>query len=357
MTGTSGGLRAHIGLRLGTLDLDVSLEVGDGEVVALLGPNGAGKSTALRAIAGLQPLEHGRIEIDGRILDDPEAGVLVPPHQRQIGVVFQDYLLFPHLSALDNVAFGLRARGVPKAEARAAAAGWLQRVGLGDQSGDRPRELSGGQGQRVALARALAIEPRLLLLDEPLAALDGPTRTEVRRELHGHLSTFGGARLLVTHDPVDAVVLASRLVIIEGGAVTQSGTTAEVTARPRSRYVADLVGINLLDGRVTAPGTVRLASGHDLSVAGPLPDGEVAIAVRPRSVALSHQEATGSPRNRWRAVVADVHPEGDRVRVRLDGAVPLTAEITPAALAELDLRPGADVWATVKAVDLDVYPH
>ena len=350
-------LHAAIGLELGTLDLDLTLDVADGEVVALLGPNGAGKTTALRAIAGLQPVERGHIELDGITLDDPAEGVLVPPHRRQIGVVFQDYLLFAHLTAVDNVAFGLRAGGMARGEARERAVDWLARVGLADHAESRPASLSGGQAQRVALARALAIEPRLLLLDEPLAALDARTRAEVRSELHRQLESFGGARLLVTHDPVDAVVLASRLVILEAGRVTQAGTTAEVTARPRSSYVADLVGINLLEGRVTGEGTVRLATGHVLAVAGPLPRGDVAIAVRPQSVALSREEGRGSPRNRWAATVAEVHPDRDRVRVRLDGPVPVTAEITPAALDELGILPGDETWASVKAVDLDVYPR
>ena len=350
-------LRADIGLRLGALDLDVSLEVADGEVVALLGPNGAGKTTALRAIAGLEPLERGRISLDGNTLDDPAAGVLLPPHERQIGVVFQDQLLFGHLSVLENVAFGLRARGVAKADARARATDWLDRVGMAGHRDDRPRTLSGGQAQRVALARALAFAPRLLLLDEPLAALDARTRGTVRSELNDHLDRFGGVRLIVTHDPVDAVVLASRLVIVEDGRVIQEGTATDVTAQPRSAYVADLVGVNLLTGTSSRHGTVRLTSGFELTVAGALSPGHVAIAVRPQSIALARQEGSGSPRNRWRGVVAGIHSERDRVRVRLDGPVPATAEITAPALAELDIRPGDEVWAAVKAVDLEVYPR
>lgn len=350
-------LHAEIGLRLGTLDLDISLEIADGETVALLGPNGAGKTTALRAIVGLEPLERGQIRMDDTILDDPAAGVLVPSAERRMGVVFQEHLLFGHLSAVDNVAFGLRAQGVPKAEARIRATGWLDRVGLAAVVGDRPSRLSGGQAQRVALARALAIEPRLLLLDEPLAALDAQTRLAVRSELRRHLDGFGGARLLVTHDPVDAVVLAARLVIVEDGRVTQRGTTAEVTARPGSRYVADLVGINLLHGSVCATDTVRLVSGFELATAGTPAHADVAIALRPQSIALARQVGSGSARNRWLGTVAEIHPDRDRVRVRLEGPVPATAEITTSALAELDIRPGDEVWAAVKAVDLEVYPR
>jgi molybdate transport system ATP-binding protein len=358
-------LRADITLRLGDLDLDAAVEVADGEVVALLGPNGAGKTTVLRCIAGLQAVDAGRIEIDGRVLDDPAAGTFVPTAERPIGVVFQDHLLFPRLTALDNVAFGLRARGVPKVQARADAARWLARVGLAEVAGAKPRALSGGQSQRVALTRALATEPRVLLLDEPLAALDARSRVHVRAELRRHLATFAGARLLVTHDPVDALVLADRLVVIEDGRVTQRGTTAEVARRPRSRYVAELVGLNLLHGTAAGEHTVRLASGAELTVADPLPGHEVAVAVRPQAVTLHRRPPEGSARNAWPAVVVDLEADHDRVRVQLteraqagtDGASlsAIVAEVTPASVAELGLAPGTEVWATVKAVDLAVY--
>ena len=216
-------LHADIQIRLGDLHLDIALAVDDGEIVALLGPNGAGKTTALRAVAGLQPLDGGRITLDDTVLDDPASDTFVPTAQRPIGFVFQDYLLFPRMTALDNVAFGLRARRQPKADARTAARGWLARFGLADHADAKPRTLSGGQAQRVALARAVATDPRLLLLDEPLSALDATTRLTVRTELRRHLATFDGARLLVTHDPIDAIVLADRLVIIESGRITRPG--------------------------------------------------------------------------------------------------------------------------------------
>ncbi|MFO7281829.1 MAG: ABC transporter ATP-binding protein [Thermoanaerobacterales bacterium] len=350
-------LRAEVDVRLPDLHLQLDLRVDDGEVVALLGPNGAGKTTALRAIAGLRPLDAGRIELDGRVLDEPAAGTFVPPEQRSVGVVFQDHLLFPHLTALENVAFGLRARGVRRREARAAAQAWLDRMGLADVAGARPRTLSGGEAQRVALARALAVEPRLLLLDEPLAALDAGTRVRVRADLRRHLAAFPGGRLLVTHDPLDAIVLADRLVILERGRVTQTGTPAEVTARPASRYVAQLVGINLLFGTAAGERTVRLDTGGELTLADALPAAEVAIALRPQAIALHTHRPDGSPRNAWPAVVADVEVDRDRVRVSLEGPVHATAEVTPAAVAELDLVPGARVWASAKAVDLVAYPR
>ena len=348
-------LHADIGVHVGEFRLDIVLDVDDGEVVALLGPNGAGKTTALRAIAGLQPLDDGRIVLDGTVLDDPAAGAFVPTAERPIGVVFQDYLLFPRLTALDNVAFGLRARGQHRAGARRRAGAWLERFALAEQAHAKPRTLSGGQAQRVALARALATEPRLLLLDEPLAALDASTRLQVRTELRRHLATFDGARLLVTHDPVDALVLADRLVIVERGRVTQTGTPAAVTAQPASRYVAELVGINLVHGRAISEHTVRLDTGAELTVADPLPGPDLALAIRPQAIALHRDEPHGSPRNTWSATITDLEADRDRVRVTLAGPVPATAEVTPSAVAELGLASGVTVWATVKAVDLTVY--
>ena len=348
-------LRATIEANLGDLHLDVDLRVDAGEVVALLGPNGAGKTTALRVIAGLRPIDAGHIELDGVVFDRPATATFVPPSQRPIGFVFQDYRLFPHLSALDNVGFGLRARGATRAHARREASGWLERFDLRAVADDRPGTLSAGQAQRVALARALATEPRLLLLDEPLAALDAGSRLHVRAELRRHLTTFAGGRLLVTHDPVDAFVLADRLVILEAGRMTQTGPPAVVAARPRSRYVAQLLGVNLLYGTATGERTVRLESGAELTVADPLPAPEVAVAVRPQAIALYRSRPEGSPRNTWSATVEDLEADRDRVRVTLGGPVPVTAEITPAATVELDLSGGTPIWAAVKAVDVTAY--
>jgi molybdate transport system ATP-binding protein len=197
--------------------------------VGLLGPNGAGKTTLLRVLAGLLQPDEARVVLDGRVLDDTATGEHVPAEERPVGVVFQNYVLFPHLSALENVAFGLRSRGVPKGEARRRATEWLDRVGLAQYRGSKPKHLSGGQAQRVALARAMATEPRLLLLDEPLAALDASTRLETRRELRRHLDGYDGVRLLVTHDPMEAIALAERLVVLESGRISQTGTPQEVS--------------------------------------------------------------------------------------------------------------------------------
>src|SRR5438067_10242085 len=238
-------LQAQLQARVGSFDLDVDLTIAPGEVVALLGPNGAGKTSVLRALAGLLAIDAGRIALDGIVLEEPANAIRVPVEQRPIGVVFQDYLLFPHLTVLENVAFGLRARGVGARDARVTAGSWLDRLGVAEYAQARPRTLSGGQAQRVALARALAIDPRLLLLDEPLAALDASSRGAVRRDLKRHLASFAGIRIVITHDPLEAVALADRLVILERGRVVQTGSPAEVTQHPRSRYVADLVGVNL----------------------------------------------------------------------------------------------------------------
>ena len=341
-------------LTLGALDLDMELRADEGEVVALLGPNGAGKTTLLRAIAGLVPITSGSVKLDGEVLEDSSAGRYVPTEQRPIGVVFQDYLLFPHLNVLQNVAFGLRSRGIARTEAFALATQWLDRVGLERYAKARPSALSGGERQRVALARALAPDPRLLLLDEPLAALDATTRVEVRRDLKAHLASFRGVRLLVTHDPLEAMTLADRLIVMEDGKHVQTGTPADVTQHPRSRYVADLVGVNLLRGEAK-DGYVVMPGGLVVAVAGEV-TGDAFAVIHPRAVSVHRFKPQGSPRNVWPGRAHGVELYGDRVRVRIDGAVPLVAEVTPAALAELNLAGGGDVWLSFKATDVAVYP-
>jgi molybdate transport system ATP-binding protein len=344
-------LAARVAVQRGSLALDVEVQVADGEVLAVLGPNGAGKSTLLRVLAGLLPPDDGRVAVDGTVWDDD--GTHLPAHRRPLGVVFQDALLFPHLTVGENVEFGLRTRGIRRAERRAATDAWLDRVGLGGHGTRRPAELSGGQAQRAALARALVGAPALLLLDEPLSALDARTRLVVRAELRRHLGDFAGSAVLVTHDPVDAMALADRVVVIEEGRVVQSGTPDEVNRRPRTEYVARLAGLSLLAGMGEGR-AVRLPAGGMVAVAEEA-SGPVFAAVRPESVALYLTRPDGSPRNVWPVRLIGATPHGATVRCELAGEVPLVADITATAFAELGLTPGAEVWATVKASEVAVY--
>lgn len=347
-------LHADIHVHRGTLELRAHLDADSHGIVAILGPNGAGKTTLLRALAGLLPIEQGRIELDGQALDDPAAGVWVPPEGRRVAMVFQGLFLFPQLCALDNVAFGLRSRGVGADEARARANQWLDRLELSSLASSRPRALSGGQAQRVALARALITEPQLLLLDEPLASVDASAKVELRRTLRTQLAGQRGVRLLVTHDPLEAAALAEKVVILEDGRVVQQGSFRDVTERPRSAWAARMAGLNLLRG-TASPGRLRLAGGGDLAVVGAV-EGPALATIHPRAVALHREMPSGSPRNVIRALVAGIDHEGDRWRVRLEGSVPLVAEVTPASAAELRLAEGGDVFAAIKATEIDVYP-
>jgi molybdate transport system ATP-binding protein len=347
-------LSAALRLTLGTLSLDAETAVADGQVVAVLGPNGSGKTTLLRALAGLVPLESGRVILDDQVLEDPARDIRLEAADRPVGYVFQDYLLFPHLSVLENAAFGLRARGMPKSTARKVALRWLATVGLESYAHSKPSALSGGQAQRVALVRALAPEPRLLLLDEPLAALDAGTKLDVRRELSRRLASFKGTTLLVTHNPLEAAALAGRLIVLEGGKVVQEGSSADVARHPRSPYVAELVGLNLLRGRASADG-IDVGEGGRLVLPSPV-QGEVFAAIHPRAVALHRTRPEGSPRNVWEGVISGLDLEGDRVRVSVGGPVPIVAEVTAGSAAALNLATAGHVWLSVKATEIQVYP-
>ena len=356
MSGGAAGLSIDVEVSLDGFHLAAALEVPPGQVLALVGPNGAGKSTVLRTVAGLLAPSRGRVVLGDEVLVDTATRVDVPPRDRHLGVVFQSHLLFPHLTARENVAFAPRARGVDRRTAADLADAWLHRVGLGPDVGDaRPARLSGGQAQRVALARALAGDPAGLLLDEPLAALDVATRHDVRRALRQHLDDFAGPVVLVTHDPVEAATLADRIVVLEDGAVTHDGDVTSITGHPRTPWAARLAGVNLYAG--VAEGTrVTIDGGGALSTADAM-DGPVWVSVPPSAVALYPEAPHGTPRNVWPVRVRGYESLGDRVRVQLDGEPPVTAEVTAGGAAELGLATAGALWASIKATELVVYPR
>lgn len=348
-------LQLQFGLARGTLSLDIDLEIADGETLALVGPNGAGKSSCLLAIAGLLRVDRGHLALGGERFDEAPPGAFVPTERRGVGFLFQDHLLFPHLSVLDNVAYGRRARGQSRRLANEVAQQWLARVGLGDRGGVLPHELSGGQAQRVALARALAAEPRVLLLDEPLAAVDVSARQSLRRVLREHLRAFAGPRLLVTHDATDAFVLADRIAVLEGGRIVQVGTAAEIGSRPKSRYVADLVGLNCFRGRLHG-GRLTLENGAELVVVSSH-EGPALATAHPRTVALFLERPLGSPRNCWQAEVVGVEAGHGSVRLQIGGPIPVVAEVTEGSVDGLGLRVGSQVWVAIKATEIGVEPQ
>jgi molybdate transport system ATP-binding protein len=352
-----GGLAVDAEVKRGSFTLAVSLAAEPGQVLGLLGPNGAGKSTLLSAVAGLTPVSSGRITLAGQVLDDADQGTFVEAAGRPIGFVFQNYRLFPNMSVADNVAFSPRARGQPKQAARSAASYWLDRLGLTELADRKPGQLSGGQAQRVALARALAGQPSLLLLDEPLSALDAGTRLDVQAELKRHLAEFAGPCLLVTHDPIEALVLTDQVVVLEHGRIVQAGAPALIARQPGTDYVAKLVGLNLYEGRADGS-AVALTGGGTFVIPDHGQHGDVLVAVRPSAIVVSTQPPqSSSARNTWQAKITGLTLLADRVRLDLDGSPPALVDVTPAAVTELSLDPGSQVWLTVKATDLEVYPH
>ncbi|MBB2902523.1 molybdate transport system ATP-binding protein [Kineococcus radiotolerans] len=357
----AGGV-LEVDVRFAERDLALELSLAPGEVLAVLGPNGAGKSTLLGLLAGSLRPSGGRVVLDGEVLAD-DRGTFVPPHRRGVGLLAQDALLFPHLDVEANVAFGPRSAGVPRARARERARRVLADVGADRFARRRPHELSGGQAQRVALARALAADPRLLLLDEPLAALDVAAAPEVRQVLRRVLRGGGGggrrSAVLVTHDPLDALALADAVVVLEAGRVVERGPAQQVLAAPRSAFGARLAGLVLLPGTTTADG-LRTAGGT--VVHGPVRGaaGERGVALfSPAAVSVHAADPGGRARNRWPATVLDVLPRGEVVRLRARPDVlpghDVLADVPVAAAAALDLAPGARVHLVVEEAAVGVH--
>jgi molybdate transport system ATP-binding protein len=360
------GLSVVVSVARQEFAVQAAFEVPAGETVAILGPNGAGKSTLLSMLAGLLAPDSGRVVLDGRELTRCVDGRArsVPPERRRVGLMGQDPLLFPHLSALENVAFGPRSQRRSRAASRALALEWLDRMGLSGFASRRPAQLSGGQRQRVALGRALAAEPALLLLDEPLGALDAQTVPEIRQVLRTHLRETGTTSLLVTHDVLDAAVLADRVIVLERGRIVDDGPTTSVLSAPRSSFGATLAGLNLVAGRteegVASGAGVRLRTSGGLVLNGiaadDLAQGDAGAAVfRPSAVSVFLSLPGGSPRNHWPARIASLEPGTAAIRLRTTGDPEVAVDVTPAAVSEMGLAPGTDVFLSVKATEVLVH--
>ncbi|TCN45831.1 molybdate transport system ATP-binding protein [Rhodococcus sp. SMB37] len=335
-------------------DFMVDLEVDEGSTVAVLGPNGAGKSTLLGVISGLLRPDRGRVELGDRVLIDTASGAAIPPHKRSVALLAQQALLFPHLTALDNVAFAPRSAGKRRRVAREVAMRWLKAVDAVEFADRTPHQLSGGQAQRIAVARALAADPELLLLDEPMAALDVATAPAVRSLLRRVLRDDGRTALIVTHDPLDVLALADRVIVVEGGRIVEDGPVRRVLTRPRSAFGARIAGTNLLGGIVEAGGlATEVGVVHGLVDDDCTPGTAAAAVFLPSAVAVYTEPPHGSPRNALCVEVGELEARGATVLVRASGG--LTAEITTAAAAELTLEPGATVWFVVKATEIRIH--
>ncbi len=361
----------HLRARVAQRGLDVEFSVAAGEVLAVLGPNGAGKSTTVAVIAGLLRADDAVVRVGNRILTDTDRGVCVPVHDRRIGVLMQDPLLFPHLTAIGNVTFAAR-RHADRSEARPRARRWLAEVGADDLADRAPDELSGGQAQLVALARALAAEPEVLLLDEPLAGLDVAGAATARSVLRRVLAAESRTALLITHDLIDVLTLADRVLVLEAGKVVESGRVADVLVAPRSDFGARIAGVNLVRGRMVGPGTLCDAAGmnwHGVIAAEdsgsparePITMRQECVAVfAPAGVAVYREQPHGSPRNSVRVRIAALETTGGVVRVRAaaqaDGAAGLSADVTPESVAEMRLQVGEQVWFTVKTQAVGIHP-
>ncbi|MBI3046738.1 MAG: ABC transporter ATP-binding protein [Acidobacteria bacterium] len=335
--------------------------VGEPRVTVFLGASGSGKTTVLRCLAGLERPQRGHVRFGDHVWFDAERRVHLPPDRRDVGVLFQEYALFPHLTVAQNIAFG--ARHLTHAAVAARVGELLDTFRLRGLEGRRPRQLSGGQQQRVALARAVFRVPKLLLLDEPLSAVDRPTGDELREELRSLIRALAIPAYIVSHDRVDALTLADRTVLIDGGRIIQSGTTQEVFDHPASAAAARLVGVDtILLGRIAAveDGLARIiVAGREVRAQAPAEAGhEAALCIRAEDVALARHDVTDSSvMNRWRATIVTETMEGPFVRVGLDCGFRLSALVTRDAWRRLALKPGDDAWAIVKAATIRSLPR
>ncbi len=377
-------LTAVLDTRLKTFHLDIKFSAGKGKTTVLLGESGAGKSTVLLLLAGLLHPERGHISLEEDTYFDSERGIAIPPQERPFGYVFQDYVLFPHLTTFENVAFGLHAQHLPRKVIRQRVGEVLEQVHLDGYDKHRPAQLSGGQQQRVAIARALALHPQLLLLDEPLSALDVQTRREVRQELRNLLSSTGITTVMVTHQYLEALLFGYHILVLEHGHVIQQGSHRDLLQYPRSSYVAELVGMNFFRGRVICceagemciiqllnngrPGIEISAALKEQTQKSPVPGDEAFVLVDPRSITLYQTLPDSSARNAFQGTIVQVlhlgapfgknseHSGRVRVSMSVDDSVPLlTAEVTEASASRMELSEGKLMYATFKATEAKAY--
>lgn len=362
----------HFSAQLAERNFDVSLRVETGERIAVLGPNGSGKSTLLGILAGTVRPDSGRAELDGTVLFDLPARAQTPsprrrptwtkPHTRGVSLLSQDALLFPHMDVAANVAFGPISKGTSRGEAAEQAKYWLDQVGVGELGARKPQRLSGGQAQRVAIARALATDPKMLLLDEPMAALDVAVAPQLRRLFRTVLG--GQTTLIVTHDLLDAALLSNRTVVLERGRIVEEGQTDQVLQHPKTKFTAGLAGLNLVrgtyrDGAVVSPSGFRVeGTVRDDSGAGWSGGHEAAAMFAPSAVSVFADVTAGSPRNNAWVTVEDLEPKGDLIAVRAvtKQGQTLVADVTLASVAAMDLYPGKRVVFSVKAASVTIYP-
>jgi len=353
-------LSVQVSKQLREFPLEIGFDVRPAETLVIIGPSGCGKTTTLNIIAGLLAPDEGTIVLGDRVLCNTECGPCLPTEKRNVGYVFQDFALFPHMSVLENVAYGLRARRRPGREVRKKVDDVLGLLGIEHLRAHRPGALSGGERQRVALARAIACDAEILLLDEPLGSLDAQTRNRVRGELQRMLRVVGRIAILVTHDYIDALTFGDQICVMDRGRVLQMGERQELLRHPRSRFVAELTGVNFFQGTISGSlrqGVAEVWVGDACLYAASSREelGDTLLAFFPTDVSVSRERPSGSPRNVFESRVQEIVHMGDKVRILLNGAVPLCAEITAESLDKLSIRAGDTVYASVKATAIKTY--